>query len=71
VKRCLTILSFLFMLLLFLSVSRAFSRAEEPGLPASRSELPNDPVCCNEAKALLATLLDFNSAPVSPALKHG
>jgi len=66
VKKCLTIRSFLFMLL-FLSVSGTVCRGEGKGLPASKSELPSDPVCCNEVKALLAALPDFNSAPVSPA----
>src|SRR5207247_10623694 len=54
----------LFMLL-FLSANGTVCGAEGPGLPTNKLELPSDPVCCNEAKALLATLPDFNSAPVS------
>ncbi len=53
-------------MLLFLSENGAVCGAEEPGLPTSKLEFPSDPVCCNEAKALLATLPDFNTAPVRP-----
>jgi hypothetical protein len=53
-------------MLLFLSANGAVCGAEGPGLPTDKLELPSDAVCCNEAKALLATLPDFNAARVSP-----
>ena len=50
--------------LLFLSVSGAVCRGEGPGLPTIESELPSDPVCCNEAKGVLATVPGLHAAPV-------
>ena len=51
-------------LLLFLTVGGPIGRAQQSDLPTIESELPIDPVCCNEAKALLATLPDLSSLPV-------
>lgn len=65
-KRFLSVLPFVFILMPFLSVSRLFSRSDDPGLQSSKSELASDPVCCKEAKALLATLPDFNSPVAGP-----
>jgi len=51
-------------LLLFLSVSGAVCRGEGPGLPTIESELPSDPVCCNEVKGVLAAAPGLHAAPV-------
>src|SRR5438093_663256 len=51
-------------MLLFLIGNGVVCGAEGSGLPRNELELPSDPVCCNEAKALLATLPGFTSGPI-------
>ena len=63
-KRTILILSVWASLLLFLSVSGVVCRGEGPGLPTDKSGLASDPVCCHEAKALLATVPGLRAAPV-------
>jgi hypothetical protein len=50
--------------LVFVGVGGAVCRGQGPGLPTIESELPSDPVCCNEAKAVLATVPGLHAAPV-------